>query len=73
MSNGSISWTSSAAPRMLPDLSALAKAFSQMRFPLAVLTRYAPISTTQHYTSQFEILIEINIPIVPLPHSMHKM
>lgn len=39
---GSVSWTSSAAPRILPSFSAWARAFSSTRPPRAVLTRNAP-------------------------------
>lgn len=39
---GSVSWTSRAAPRILPSFRAWAKAFSSTRPPLDVFTRKAP-------------------------------
>lgn len=40
--NGSDSWTSSAAPRILPSFRAWVKAFSSTRPPRAVFTKKAP-------------------------------
>lgn len=50
--NGSVSWTSRAAPRILPSFRAWARAFSSTRPPLAVFTRKAPwrICSTHSHT-----------------------
>ena len=49
---GSDSWTSSAAPRILPSFRAWARAFSSTRPPRAELTRKAPWRICTHTNTQ---------------------
>lgn len=60
---GSVSWTSSAAPRILPSFSAWARAFSSTRPPRAVLTRNAPWRICSPHKAASEAQLEPDLTV----------